>query len=161
MGRPKNTEKSFHTKYKKMPSGCWEWQGGKLTGGYGEFKINFKNVTSHRFSYEIHKGKIPKGMCVCHSCDNPPCVNPEHLWLGTSKENTSDRHNKGRTPKGERIFGSKLKTSDVLEIRKYYAENKHKAKWGGVVMAKKYGVLPTTIDWIAKGKTWKHLLPKA
>ena len=86
---------------KKGENECWEWVGGTVTGGYGKFSVNRKYTRVHRFSYELHKGKIPKGegyhgMCVCHSCDNPLCVNPKHLRLGTQKENIQEMFTKGR-----------------------------------------------------------------
>jgi hypothetical protein len=75
---------------------CWEWQGGKNNVGYGMIRDEHGMRTTHRVSYELHKGNIPHGMCVCHTCDNPKCVNPDHLWLGTKKENAQDMISKGR-----------------------------------------------------------------
>jgi hypothetical protein len=83
---------------------CWLWVGGKNNLGYGFIRDGKKMRTAHRASYEEHLGPIPKGMCVCHSCDNPLCINPSHLWLGTRKQNTQDMMSKGR----DRIFGSSL-----------------------------------------------------
>lgn len=81
---------------------CWQWTGSKRTFGYGHFRAeNKRRCDAHRFSWEIHRGAIPHGMCVCHSCDNPSCVNPAHLWLGTSQQNTADRHIKGRDAAGD------------------------------------------------------------
>lgn len=85
----------FMEKVKLMPSGCWEWQASKKKKGYGRFKVqDFQHA--HRFSYHIFKGNIPKGMLVCHKCDNPSCVNPAHLWLGTYSDNINDCYAKGR-----------------------------------------------------------------
>jgi hypothetical protein len=77
---------------------CWEWHGGKNNIGYGMIRDADKKGmrTAHRVSYEIHKGKIPKGKCVLHTCDNPSCVNPDHLWVGTHQENTDDMIAKNR-----------------------------------------------------------------
>lgn len=81
---------------KKDENGCWIWQGSKMNKGYGMIAHNRKMLTTHRVSYEIHKGKIPKGSLVCHSCDVPSCVNPDHLWLGSYSDNRVDCLNKGR-----------------------------------------------------------------
>ena len=86
---------------------CWEFQGGKNNIGYGMIRDEKRMRTAHRVSYEEHNNiKIPAGMCVCHTCDNPVCVNPAHLWLGTHKQNTKDMLSKGRAkPFGGNING--------------------------------------------------------
>ena len=86
----------FWSKVKKQPNGCWEWQAAKTRLGYGRFAPEGTTVKAHRVSFELCKGPIPDGMHVMHSCDNPPCVNPEHLSLGSNQDNVNDREAKGR-----------------------------------------------------------------
>ena len=107
LGRPKGTKTLLERLLEKViinkKTDCWEYQGGKNNIGYGMIRDELKMRTTHRVSYEEHKGSIPKGMCVCHTCDNPICCNPDHLWLGTMKQNMRDMHNKGRA----KPFGGK------------------------------------------------------
>ena len=140
----------FWSKVKKN-SGCWEWRGGRLRG-YGSFTVKRKPVRAHRFSYELHIGPIPEGMCVLHHCDNPPCVNPAHLFVGTNADNVADMVAKGRQagPKGERNPNSKLNANDVLAIRSaagFYQRE----------LAKKYGVSRSLINMILHRKRWAHI----
>jgi len=82
--------------YVKTSKGCWIWEGIKGRGGYGKTFKDGKTMSAHRLSYEIFKGPIPDGLLICHSCDNPKCVNPSHLWAGTHQENTDDMMRKKR-----------------------------------------------------------------
>ena len=126
---------------KKDSISCWEWNAGKYRGGYGHFRRliddKWKMYKAHRFSYELHKGEIPKGFLVCHSCDNPSCVNPDHLFLGSPKDNMEDMIKKGRkrfgVPKGSRCLNQELAEAiradygagmTYSELRKKYQTSK-------------------------------------
>lgn len=135
----------FFTKVNKIPNGCWEWTGGYHKFGYGRFANN----VAHRVSYAYHNGPIPKGLCVCHKCDNPKCVNPEHLFLGTRKDNNLDRTSKGRTFKGSQVTISRFTEQQVLDIR---SSSKSISE-----LSKQYGVGYNTIWTIIKRKTWDWL----
>lgn len=93
--RPIN-ERFFEKVFKNPVTGCWEWQGAHGLDGHGQFVVEHKKVIASRFSWELVHGKIPEGMNVCHKCDNPPCVNPDHLFLGTQSDNIRDCVSKGR-----------------------------------------------------------------
>ena len=89
-------EERFWAKVDKR-DGCWGWTGSGTKFGYGNFYVNNKMVRAHRFSYELHKGPVPNGHFVMHTCDNPKCTNPEHLEVGTNQENIKDMRRKGRS----------------------------------------------------------------
>lgn len=89
-------ESYFWARVNRSPDGCWEWQGGRTAAGYGIFSGTHGRRYAHRFSWELHHEAIPQGMLVCHQCDNPPCVRPDHLFLGSHADNAQDREAKGR-----------------------------------------------------------------
>ena len=112
-------EQRFFTYIKKTKT-CWNWFGDIGVNGYGRFWYEGKTVYAHRLSYMLHKGEITNNLCILHICDNPKCVNPKHLFLGTNKKNTTDRNNKGRQARGEFSGMAKLKEKDILQIRQLY-----------------------------------------
>ena len=95
--RFKEPWRRFAEKVERRPSGCWEWTGARQTGGYGVLGVgSSKLVRAHRFAWELHYGEVPEGLSVLHRCDNPCCVNTEHLFLGTQADNMHDMRAKGR-----------------------------------------------------------------
>jgi hypothetical protein len=139
------------------PDACWTWTAGRDDYGYGWFyTTDGKRRRSHIVSFEMVHGPVPRGLLVCHSCDNPPCVNPTHLWLGTYQDNLRDAAHKGRCrnlPKpGEENPAAKLKSSQVIEIRK-----RLKAGERLVVLAEEYGVSKSLISAIKNRHNWKCL----
>jgi hypothetical protein len=140
--------------YKIVPSGCWEWQMYIMPNGYGTIRFNKKTVTAHRHSFQLHKGEIPKGMDICHSCDNRRCVNPDHLFIGTRKENMQDmiRKSRGRYLCGDDSPFSKVSDAQVQEIRNSYIRGYTRWNRGNAYqLAKKYNVSHATILHIATG----------
>ena len=133
--------------------GCWEWTSGKFKEGYARFTFGGKNTLAHRVSWKIHYGEIPEGKLVCHRCDNRTCVNPNHLFIGTHKDNMQDAVEKGRIAIGERHGNSKLTEKQVLLIKAIYAEVVISQKKLGHI----FGVAPSTISDIVTGKKWAYL----
>lgn len=145
----------FNAKWELDPNtGCHIWTGAHLPKGYGIIKRprERRQYYAHRLSYLIHKGGIPKRRQVLHRCDNPACVNPDHLFLGTSKDNLQDMKAKGRHLYGCRNSTSKLSDKEVLEIRKLYAAGVRQRQ-----LAKVYGVSQGNISRICRRVRWTHL----
>lgn len=157
---------SFSTRFERsyIPepnSGCWLWLGVPSGNhGYGRIKRGSNTVMAHRASWEKSNGSIPEGLLVLHKCDNPSCVNPDHLFLGTQQDNENDKVSKGRQSRGlahslakvnparrERNGNSRLKYSDVLEIRALKLPQRQ--------IASAYGVTQALVSKIKRGEIWK------
>jgi hypothetical protein len=184
-GTFKKTESDSSRFWKKVEKSerCWTWMGNKGRGGYGQFRVGSKMVRSHRFSWmEVH-GSISEDLFVCHTCDNPSCVRPDHLFLGTAADNSNDKVAKGRQaqgdntiyrkypekrmigdknpsrshpeshPRGERHGMAKITESDVLKIREMYATGEHTQR----NLAKQFGVTQTLVHFIVKRLKWAHI----
>lgn len=139
-------EERFFSRFVKLENGCWQWRAHTDKDGYGVLPGDRRNIRAHRFSYERHIGEIPQGLIVCHKCDNPGCVNPDHLFVGTAKDNAQDALQKGRHYAGEKNGRSKLTDNDVLIIQK--------STLSGPDLARHFGVNRSTINRIKRGKSW-------
>jgi len=148
-------QSSFESRLIPEPnSGCWLWFGMQRNGkAYGVFCWKNKSLSAHRAAWEIYFGPIPPGMNVCHKCDVPMCVNPEHLFIGTQLDNMTDCRKKGRNraPIGEKQHLSKLSDDAVRNIRSDHDNFSLRE------MAEKFGVNKSTIDRVIKRRTWKHV----
>ena len=145
----------FHT--------CWEWNGSFYNAikynGRPRFSVRHEWRLAARVSYEIFKGPIKSGLNVCHSCDNPNCVNPSHLWLGTQMENVQDMIKKGRQAmgdkvanKGEKNPAAKITAIQAEEIRQRYSQNNISQD----ALGKMYGISQVMVGLIVRGKKWNH-----
>lgn len=154
MYRRMNPEQRFWSGVEKTDN-CWNRNIGVRGGRYSYFRINGINVAAHRYSYELHFGeKVPDDMLICHRCDNPRCVNPHHLFIGSHKDNVRDCQEKGRrrTPKrGEESPFAKLTNAQVLEIR----STPHFIGFDKI-FAERFGVCRQHIQGIRTGRTRKH-----
>lgn len=147
---PQERRDKFWAKVGKLGAeDCWEWSGRLTALGYGNFQAGGFLFRAHRLAWMLTNGPIPADIHVCHSCDNPPCCNPAHLWLGTNAENFADRDRKERMPHGTRCHTNKITPEQAKEI--ILSDEKD------VVLAKRYGLHPTHIGRMKKRERWTHL----
>lgn len=171
--------------YVEKTDTCWNWTGCKHEFGYGKIRMRGMTEKTHRFSYRLHFGDIADGMCVCHRCDNPACVRPDHLFLGTRGDNNRDMYAKGRNnnptgdasgtrkhpesrPRGEnhyyRKHPEKVRRGSQMGLAKFTESEVEKVLHMALILekgiseiAKLYGVTPPTIGQMVRGNTWKHV----
>jgi hypothetical protein len=128
--------------------GCWQWCGAQ-SGGYGQIKYGRSVCLVHRIMYEAVYGPIPAGMIVCHLCDNPGCINPDHLWIGTNADNVADRCRKGRSAFGVRNGRAKLTTAQVAALRAAWAAGERNMSR----LARRFNVSPRNVGKIVRYET--------
>lgn len=152
----------FDAKWMPEPNtGCWLWTGATNDGAsrYGKFMVESHGHAqrivdfAHRVSWRLHRGEIPDGMCVCHHCDTPACVNPDHLFLGTYADNTADMHAKGRASGGSMPGESHPNHKLTEEIVRVILESTEPAR----VLDRRFGVSGGTCGLIRRGRSWKHI----
>lgn len=153
--QPRSLADRFWEKVQKTDS-CWIWTGAHMSNGYGSIGSCAKGrrLLAHRVSWELHNGPIPDGLCALHRCDNRTCVNPNHLFLGTYKDNALDMHAKGRDNhcKGETAPSTFLTNADVLAIRAEFAQGQRIAD-----IARNRGLKYYHVSNIVHRKTWRHI----
>lgn len=155
-----NLAERFYS-YVEHTDGCWLWRGPTAHDGYGVITYHNRATRAHRVAYIIAHGTIPDGTIICHTCDNPLCVRPDHLYAGSLADNRRDaqqrnrwaRKNLDNVPRGERNTRARLTDDDVREIRTALARGETQP-----TIAKRYGVKQAAISDIKLGKTWKHVL---
>lgn len=146
----------FWSRVRMVPGGCWEYTGNRGRNGYGHVKINRRSALAHRIAWALVNGPIPDGLCVLHRCDNRPCCNPDHLFLGTLVDNNADRHAKGRSRggslKGNDNGSAKLNARDVAEIRKRRGNGMRQSH-----IAELFGISQSQVSDIVNRKQWTHV----
>lgn len=153
-------QERFWKKVNKTSS-CWLWMGKRTPKGYGDFAVRVANkildFRAHRYAWEMIKGSIPKDKLVCHKCDNPPCVNPDHLYLGTQSENIKESVGKGRHStchqRGENNPSAIITGKIVEEIRKSYVPRKVTQRF----LAEKFNLTQSYVSEILLKKVWSHI----
>lgn len=144
-------DKVFLSKIKKQDD-CIIFTGSKDRDGYGKIQVNNHQYRAHRLSWLLIHGNIPKNMCVCHICDVPDCINPDHLFLATNQENTADRNRKHRQCTGDNMDRSKLSSTIVKEARELYSTGETSIR----KLASKYGVCYATMREALTYRGWNN-----
>jgi hypothetical protein len=141
--------------------GCWTWTGGLMSAGYGNFRLAGQMRGAHRVAWELTNGPVPGEMWVLHTCDNPPCVNPSHLWLGTARDNNRDCLVKGRhgsvthpesQVRGRRAAAAKLTERDVVAIRTRFRSGETSA-----ALSRSFGVTRAAVRKVVLRRSWAHV----
>jgi hypothetical protein len=154
-------EELYSSRFVKTEAGCWEWQGGKTGDGYGIIRLQGKQIRVHRLAYTLDRGPIGEGLFVCHSCDNPKCCNPDHLWLGTSADNIKDCISKGRWTNGKEkpsirgeLHGyTNLTNAEVIRMRQIREEHGTSYR----ELGRMFNCDHKTALRICKRMFWKHI----
>lgn len=147
------------SRYREDENGCWLWQGAlaavdPVTGdGYGHIVYRGEHYGTHRLAWLLAHGPIPAGMEVCHTCDVRRCINPEHLFLGSHRENMADASRKGRANRGEANGLASLTEPDVLAIRASFTGTRGEL----AALARKHGVSEAAIRLVVRRETWRHV----
>lgn len=138
-----------------LDSGCLVWQGSRHRQGYGQFRYLGERWLSHRVAWQLHHGDIPKGMCVLHKCDNPPCVNIDHLFIGTARDNARDRDAKGRhhNPAGEAHYRAGITEKEVIRMRALYESGECTQK----DLCEEFGITCPHVWLVVNRKSWRHI----
>ena len=150
-----NDQDHFWAKVRKgKETNCWEWTAARDKHGYGRFRVGAREgnvLLAHRVSFALANSDVlPEGADICHACDNPPCVNPAHLWAGTRADNNKDMKAKGRVANGERHYRAKFTASDVQAIRSAARQESQAS------IARRFDVNQSTISRIVNRKRWVH-----
>jgi hypothetical protein len=132
---------------------CWEWSGARLPRGYGVIRVHGEQMKAHRYAWQLFCGPIPDGLWVLHRCDNPPCVNPKHLFLGTHADNVADKVAKGRHTKGEQFRQAKLTDAAVHQIRTLRAQGMSIHNIG-----RRFGIGKSSVSRIVRRQSWRHVI---
>jgi Autographiviridae endonuclease len=144
-------------KHVRIGPGCWEWTASRKPAGYGELRVRGVNLYAHRLSWLISYGTLPAELCVLHRCDNPPCVRPDHLFLGTDNENHRDMRAKGRDSKPPRFVGSGHPMARIDEATARLVWRLWCAGLSRAQIRTRTGVPPTTVYMITSRRQWRHI----